>query len=170
MTGKAKRGLFARLAQKMPRGLPADACWPWPYARDPKGYGVLGVDQVPVRVTRLLAELELGRAPRGYSESVCHACDNPPCVNPSHLFVASPGENAGDAREKGRRRSLMSPGQRRQVVRALRRGVRLGIVRARLAPECSTQAVWHAGQAGAYRRSPRRYLSPWQPPQGELFG
>jgi len=33
---------------------------------------------------------------------VLHRCDNPPCINPCHLFTGTSSENARDAITKGR--------------------------------------------------------------------
>lgn len=41
-----------------------------------------------------------GRIP--VNKGVCHDCDNPPCVNPSHLWLGTQKENIEDRDSKGR--------------------------------------------------------------------
>lgn len=33
---------------------------------------------------------------------VCHHCDNPSCIHPSHLYPGSHAENMGDKKDRGR--------------------------------------------------------------------
>lgn len=82
------------------RGL--DDCWEWKKAFHNKhGYGSFTLDGRARYAHRVALGLHLGRAmERG--EVACHRCDNPRCVNPSHLFLGTAKDNMSDARAKGR--------------------------------------------------------------------
>lgn len=67
-----------------------------------KGYGLIGIDGKLVRAHRLSYLLHHGGIPDGIF--VCHRCDNPPCVNPAHLFLGDNDANCADRDAKGRTR------------------------------------------------------------------
>lgn len=56
-----------------------------------------------VLVHRYAWELTYGPIPDGML--VCHSCDNPPCCEPTHLFLGTPADNMRDKIQKGRARS-----------------------------------------------------------------
>ena len=75
-------------------------CWLWQGELTEKGYGRLVVDGRRHRAHRLSYEIFVGAIPAGML--VCHRCDTPGCVRPSHLFAGSPSDNSRDMWVKGR--------------------------------------------------------------------
>lgn len=77
-----------------------DACWPWTGSCQPSGYGQVYVNNSNCYGHVLSFEVHKGRIPTGMI--VRHTCDNPPCVNPSHLVLGTKADNSRDMVRRGR--------------------------------------------------------------------
>lgn len=75
-----------------------DECWEWT-GRTQYEYGAYKHH----RAHRFALEEKLGRSLRR-EEHALHRCDNPPCVNPSHLYVGDATQNTRDMMARGRNR------------------------------------------------------------------
>lgn len=75
-----------------------EECWRWKASVQRGGYGALRLDGKLVRAHRYSFFLHYGY----YPPVVMHACDNPPCVNPSHLLAGTITLNLADMVAKGR--------------------------------------------------------------------
>lgn len=79
-------------------------CLVWQGVRLRGRHGLVGVKRNgkwrTLYTHRVAWEATYGPVPEGMV--VCHRCDNPPCVNPEHLFVGTQRDNLNDMRAKGR--------------------------------------------------------------------
>jgi hypothetical protein len=87
-----------------------EECWPWIGNRTKRGYGKFaphpkrrtkdspkGKSEIAHRFGWTLIH---GPVPAGFE--VAHSCDNPPCCNPCHLWLATHKQNMEDMIGKGR--------------------------------------------------------------------
>lgn len=80
---------------------PDTNCWEFMGNRDKDGYGKIRIGNGKrIRTHRLAVLLSGVQIPKGMF--VCHHCDNPPCVNPQHLYVGSASDNQKDSFNRGR--------------------------------------------------------------------
>lgn len=98
-----ERRIYAKISRCTDSG-----CWIWTGAKS--GFHKPGIPRYgstyfmgkQIRVHRAMYALANGIDARFSGGDVCHSCDNPSCVNPNHLFLASHKDNMLDASEKGR--------------------------------------------------------------------
>ena len=84
-----------------------DDCWEWTAGKVPAGYGAIKLSRGPVvRAHRFSYELHNGPIPAG--ASVLHSCDNPSCVNPTHLRIGNAKDNTADALDRKRLSTKLS--------------------------------------------------------------
>lgn len=115
---------WAKVARCRHRGVCRKCCWEWQGPKDTKGYGLVQTPFGMKGAHRYAWELAKGgpllpsvrrvwyvRNGRKHWRAakscfcVLHRCDNPPCVNPSHLWVGTHWDNTHDAMRKRRWRN-----------------------------------------------------------------
>ena len=88
--------LLKRFWQKIEK---STDCWEWTACKS-HGYGQLHSNGKLIRAHRLSWIIHHEQIPSELL--VLHKCDNPGCVNPSHLFLGTQSDNLRDASKKGR--------------------------------------------------------------------
>jgi len=84
-------------------------CWVWRGSMR-RAYGVFHDHQQRISAHRASWFIHNGKIPKG--KLVCHHCDNPICVNPSHLFLGTDTDNNQDKSKKGRARGNENKGEK----------------------------------------------------------
>lgn len=102
MPSEYKPGYAARFWARVDTSDPS-VCWEWTGLRNAGTYGVVRIDKRQYMAHRVAWELATGETLER-STMVLHHCDNPPCINPAHLFTGDQSANMADMAAKGRRK------------------------------------------------------------------
>lgn len=70
--------------------------------RNKEGYGISTINNRTVRHHRYVYKNHYGKESLTSKEFILHACDNPSCIEISHLFLGDAASNSKDMVEKKR--------------------------------------------------------------------
>lgn len=128
-------------------------CWPWK-GHCKGGYGQFGIGGKDKSRNHMFFATRVAYAISKYDppsgELVCHTCDNPVCVNPSHLFLGDQSKNMRDMISKGRDRKARGENNANskltkesviEIRRRYRRGKGSGDSAEQLGPEFGVSAT-----------------------------
>lgn len=105
---KITKSLKKRFWEKVDKRGP-DECWEWLGSKAGNGYGTFsaGSREDIYYAHRLSWGIQNDHDPE--NSHICHTCDNPPCVNPRHLWRGTQSDNMKDMIRKGRGGGQFSP-------------------------------------------------------------
>ena len=84
-----------------------DECWIWKGSYTDNNRGQFKLYNKVTKASIAAYRLFIGTIPKRKGKKklcVCHSCDNPPCVNPNHLWLGTKKQNMEDMVRKGRTR------------------------------------------------------------------
>jgi hypothetical protein len=93
--GPKLRSIESRFWEKVITGKP-DECWIWQGSFHSKGYGQLWNNDLGRNIGAHRVSLFIHTGKSGDGLNALHRCDNPPCVNPNHLYFGTTQDNAID--------------------------------------------------------------------------
>lgn len=94
-----KRPIELRFMEKVYKN-PRNGCWEWIGFKNKAGYGCIGYRDKTYLAHRISYEMYKNQNPE--KMHVLHKCDNPPCVNPDHLWLGTDKDNRYDCINKKR--------------------------------------------------------------------
>lgn len=125
---KRTKTLLEKFIEKVRFAPELDGCWVWVGARYTKGYAQMRFGKKQKRGSHIsLLLFKRLVVPKG--KGACHTCDNPPCVNPDHLYVGNQKQNTADSINRGRYKFCHMPRKLTAAkVKEIRSSTELGYV------------------------------------------